>query len=58
MVPERRSGVSYGSYSRCDKCHGSGRFIRKTCHLCSGTLTVENLETIVVFVERGMRDGN
>ena len=54
----QRSSECPVSASRCDRCHGSGRFIRKKCHLCSGTLTVESLETTVLFVERGMTDGS
>ena len=60
LVSERRIDVCVDDYFftffdiRCHTCNGKGKIIKKHCHICHGNLTVETLENIVVYIERGI----
>eukprot|EP00033_Pygsuia_biforma_P001968 GCRY01002191.1.p1 GENE.GCRY01002191.1~~GCRY01002191.1.p1 ORF type:complete len:414 (+),score=80.90 GCRY01002191.1:86-1327(+) len=41
----------------CDHCGGKGKIVKSTCSVCHGHKTVVDEEEIVVFIEKGMKDG-
>jgi DnaJ-related protein SCJ1 len=43
---------------QCGKCAGTGRIKTSTCHVCSSKKTMNALDDIYVFVERGTPDGH
>ena len=40
----------------CNRCHGTGRTIKKQCHVCHGRKTQRGSRTLDIQVEQGMAD--
>lgn len=42
---------------QCTSCGGKGRVINKTCHVCNGDKIIPSIESLSVYIEKGMKNG-
>jgi len=43
--------------SRCPKCAGKKKIVKKKCHVCTGNKIVKGMEEMTVYIEKGMPNG-
>lgn len=48
---------SFTAVAACAECRGSGKMPERLCPECKGKTVAEKLETLEVFIPRGIRDG-
>lgn len=41
----------------CDRCEGKGKIINSVCHHCHGTKVEKGEQFVMIFIEKGMMDG-
>ncbi|KAL1917261.1 uncharacterized protein VTP21DRAFT_4917 [Calcarisporiella thermophila] len=51
-------GIFQSFQSTCDKCHGTGKIIRKACDVCKGRKVRRGNEQLTLVIERGMVEGD
>jgi len=42
---------------RCHHCSGTGKVIKKKCHVCEATKTINSYDNASLFIEKGIADG-
>lgn len=42
---------------QCPSCGGKGKVIKKTCHVCKGDKIIPSIESLSVYIEKGMKNG-
>ena len=57
VVVQRMGGMSFQSKTTCEKCRGTGRYIKTPCSKCRGTGLERENRSLTVTIPAGIDDG-
>ena len=57
VVVQRMGGMSFQSKVTCDRCHGTGKYIKNPCQKCRGSGLERENRKLTVSVPAGIDDG-
>lgn len=57
VTVKRMGGMSFQTKTTCDKCHGTGRYIKTPCSRCRGMGLERETRSLTVDVPAGIDDG-
>ena len=57
VVVQRMGGMSFQSKATCDRCHGTGKYIKNPCQKCRGSGLEKENRKLTVSVPAGIDDG-
>ena len=57
VVVQRMGGMSFQSKVTCDRCHGTGKYIKNPCQKCRGSGLEKENRKLTVSVPAGIDDG-
>ncbi|CAD8182611.1 unnamed protein product [Paramecium octaurelia] len=57
---QKRQQVGFGFFqtfqATCERCYGTGKIIKKKCHLCKGDKIIPGADNISLYIEKGIQD--
>ena len=57
VVVQRMGGMSFQSKATCDRCHGTGKYIKNPCQKCRGSGLEKENRKLTVSIPAGIDDG-
>lgn len=57
VVVQRMGGMSFQSKVTCDRCHGTGKYIKNPCQKCRGSGLEKENRKLTVSIPAGIDDG-
>ena len=57
VVVQRMGGMSFQSKTTCEKCHGTGKFIKSPCQKCRGSGLERETRKLTVSIPAGIDNG-